>query len=338
MNKSRLEWKVGLFVVIGLVILGVLLIQFSKGTSFFKPTYQLRLHAVNVGGLKVRAGVLMSGVQIGTVSDIKLAPDGKSVTMMLRIYSEYEIHKDARFVIEQSGFLGDNYVAILPTENKADVFKNYDEAEADSPFNLQETARAAGGFLLRMDNTVNTLSNTIADVRRFVLNEKTLTNLAATLGSFQLISSNVLTVSEHALTAVDNVNGLVQTNSPSVALAVSNLVFFTEEVDRFSKGLSSMLDTNSIGLNAAIKNIESSTAVLKTLADDLQAGKGPAGTLLKNEQLSADVSQIAYNLNIATSNLNRLGLWGILWKHKPPKTNPPPSHPRTSSAAKSIAN
>ena len=111
----------------------------------------------------------------------------------------------------------------------------------------------------------------------------------------------------------------------------------TEEIDRFSKGLSSMLDTNSIGLNASIKNIESSTAVLKTLANDLQAGKGPAGTLLKNEQLSADVSQIAYNLNIATSNLNRLGLWGILWKHKPPKTNAPPPHARTSPPGKNTA-
>ena len=185
-----------------------------------------------------------------------------------------------------------------------------------------------------MDNTVNTLSNTIADVRRFVLNEKTLTNLAATLGTFRLVSSNALTLSEHTLTVVDNVNGLIQTNRPSIALAVSNLVFFTEEIDRFSKGLSSMLDTNSIGLNASIKNIESSTAVLKTLADDLQAGKGPAGTLLKNEQLSADVSQIAYNLNIATSNLNRLGLWGILWKHKPPKTNEPPPPARKSPPSK----
>jgi phospholipid/cholesterol/gamma-HCH transport system substrate-binding protein len=331
MNKSRLEWKVGLFVLVGLVVLGVLLLQFSKGTSFFRPTYQLRLHAVNVGGLKVRAGVLMSGVQVGSVSDIKLAPDGKSVTMMLRIYSQFEIHKDARFVIEQSGFLGDNYVAIFPTENNGDIFRNGDGAEADSPFNLQETARAAGGFLQRVDDTVKTLSKTIADVRRLVLNEQTLTNLSVAVGNFR-------TVSEHALTAVDNVNLLVQTNTPSIALAVSNLVFFSEEVDRFAKGLSSVLTTNTAEISVAVKNIESSTVVLKTLMDDLQAGKGPVGNLLKNEELSTNVSQIAYNLSIATSNLNRLGLWGILWKHKPPKTNAPASSPGTLPPRKNPAN
>jgi phospholipid/cholesterol/gamma-HCH transport system substrate-binding protein len=318
MNKSRLEWKVGLFVLIGLVILGMLLVQFGKGTSFFRPTYQIRLHAVNVGGLKVRAAVLMSGVQVGTVSDIKLAPDGKSVTMILRIYSEYAIHPDARFVIEQSGFLGDNYVAILPTENKGDILKNGDEAEADSPFNLQETARAAGGFLQRMDDTVKTLNKTIADVRRLVLNEQTLTNLSVTVGNFR-------TVSEHALTAVDNLNSLVQSNTPSIAIAISNVVFFSEELDRFGKGLSSVVATNSTEINIAVKNIESSTDILKTLMKDLQAGKGPAGNLLKNEQLSANVSQIAYNLSITSSNLNRLGLWGILWEHKAPKTSAPAS-------------
>ena len=118
MNKSRLEWKVGLFVFIGLVLLAVLLLQFSKGTTFFRPTYDILLHAQSVGGLKPRAQVLMSGVQVGTVSDMRLAPDGKSVTITLRIYRQYQIHKDARFVIEQSGFLGDQYVAILPTKNE----------------------------------------------------------------------------------------------------------------------------------------------------------------------------------------------------------------------------
>jgi len=55
MEKSHQEIKVGLFVFIGLVLLAVLLIQFSKGTSIFRGTYELHLHASNVGGLKQRA-------------------------------------------------------------------------------------------------------------------------------------------------------------------------------------------------------------------------------------------------------------------------------------------
>ncbi|MGH7950951.1 MAG: MlaD family protein, partial [Limisphaerales bacterium] len=69
MDKSRLEIKVGLFVLIGLALLAVLLIQFSKGTSIFRSTYTLRLHTSNVSGLKPRAGVLLAGVQVGSVSN-----------------------------------------------------------------------------------------------------------------------------------------------------------------------------------------------------------------------------------------------------------------------------
>ena len=50
------------FVLIGLVLLGLLALQFSKGVTFFKPTYDILLHSGNVNGLKVKATVLMSGV------------------------------------------------------------------------------------------------------------------------------------------------------------------------------------------------------------------------------------------------------------------------------------
>src|SRR5258708_6972719 len=121
MEKKRLETKVGLFVFLGLALLATLLLQFSKSTSLWRGTYELHLHAVNVGGIKPRAGVLLAGVQVGSVAGINLAPDGKSVTMNLKIYNEFPIYHDARFVIEQSGFLGDQFVSILPTTNAAQV-------------------------------------------------------------------------------------------------------------------------------------------------------------------------------------------------------------------------
>src|SRR6516165_2003605 len=186
MDKKRLEWKVGLFVFIGLAVLGALMLQFSKGTSIFRPTYNLYLVAKNIGGLKKGASVLMSGVPIGTVSDIELSPKGTSVTITLRIYKRYVIHKDAMFLIEQSGFLGDQYVAIVPTHNEGDVWEPDGHPTAEEPFNLQEVARSAAGFLQRVDETTKKLDEAIADVRRLVLNEETLTNLSTAVGNLRV--------------------------------------------------------------------------------------------------------------------------------------------------------
>ena len=52
-----------------------------------------------------------------------------------------------------------------------------------------------------------------------------------------------------------------------------------------------------------------------------------AGKLLENGENVSNVSPIDYNLSIMTSNLNHLGRWGILWQHRPPRTNEPaPPH------------
>jgi hypothetical protein len=58
----------------------------------------------------------------------------------------------------------------------------------------------------------------------------------------------------------------------------------------------------------------------------VQGGKGLAGDLLSNEEIATNVSQIAQNLSITTSNLNRLGLWGILWQHKASQPKEAPAH------------
>jgi hypothetical protein len=117
----------------------------------------------------------------------------------------------------------------------------------------------------------------------------------------------------------------VDTNGPAIAAAVSNLVLFTrqanefaDQANQFADELKSLLATNSPKVTAVVTNIQG-------LVEDLQAGKGLAGELLKNEQMASNVAQITLNLSITTSNLNRLGLWGILWKQKAPRTNAPPA-------------
>jgi phospholipid/cholesterol/gamma-HCH transport system substrate-binding protein len=280
MEKSHFETKVGLFVLVGLALLAALLIQFSKGTSLFRGTYELRLHADNVGGLKPRSAVLLAGVQVGSVSNIKLAENGKSVTIFLRIYKDYKIYHDERFVIEQSGFLGDQYVSIIPTANQLPLLQDGTDVPCEEPFNLQEVARSASGFILRIDETAKKLDTTVSDV-----------------------------------------NAFIATNSSQIDLAVSNAVFLSQELARLASSARNVISTNSEEISASVKNIESSTEVLKKLMDDLQSGKGLAGTMLKNEQLATNVQEIADNLAIATGNLNRLGLWHFLWHREPPHTN-----------------
>ena len=323
MDKSRLEIKVGLFVFFGLALLAALLLQFSKGASLWRGTYELHLHAANVGGIKPRAGVLLAGVQVGTVSAIHLAPDGKSVTMTLKIYNEFPIYHDARFVIEQSGFLGDQFVSVIPTTNAPPVFTNNADVPCQEPFNIQQAARDAAGFIQRIDETAKKLDASVTDLRAQVLN-------AQTLSSFGTSITNLKLFTEQALGAVQNINDLVSTNGVQFGIAVSNAVAFSGGLIDLENSAKGLLATNGVNLSQATKDIADATATFKQLAADLQAGKGLAGTVLQNPELATNVQNLAANLSVTSSNLNRLGLWGILWAHKPPATNTVNNAPLTT--------
>jgi ABC-type transporter Mla subunit MlaD len=188
-------------------------------------------------------------------------------------------------------------------------------------------ARSAAGFIQRIDDTAKKLDGAIADIRRVVLNEQTLTNFAQAV-------NNLRSTSEQALNTVSNLNHLVATNGVQVGVAVSNIVFFSHQLNGLADSADGLLASNGVDLSVATKNISSSTAILKNVLTDVQAGKGLAGTLLQDQVLSSNVQAIAGNLAVTTSNLNREGLWGILWSHtpqKPARTNSvgPASNPKS---------
>ncbi len=312
MNSSRLEWKVGLFVLVSLVLAAALIMKFSKSTSVFVKTYEVRMTTSNVGGITPGATVLMAGVPIGRVESIDLDESGTLVSMSVQVESRFRIHKDARFTIEQAGFLGDQYIAVTPGENEAPILEPGETVHVEEPFNLQEVARSAAGLLRRVDHTAAQLNEAVARIDRTLLSERTLTNMAEAVANFRLASARVL----NTLQGVDN---LVQTNSSPLMTAVSNLVHFSEQLDQVTEELQLTLATNRVDVTAAIQNVQKGTDHFSKLLEDLQAGKGLAGSVLKDEAMRQQFASILNNLNTVSSNLSEHGL---LWRPKARRVQP----------------
>lgn len=312
MSENKFELKVGIFILIALVILAGLMVNFSKGVSFFTPTYHLNLRTLNVGGIKANASVLMSGVPIGNVSVAELAPDGKSVILRLRVLRKFQIRNDAVFVIEQSGFLGDQYVAVYPRNQTNAFLPDGAVVNCQEPFNIQEVARSAAGFITRMDDTVKKLDQAITRVDQMALNEETLTNLAATI-------RNLRQTSEGAMQVVRNVDNVISTNSPSVGATLSNLSRFSEKLNDLSGQLSATVATNGTKLAGAMSSLEHASKTADSLLTDVQAGKGLAGGLLRDESMKADMKDLVANLTLLSGNLNK---YGLLYKPRPANLTP----------------
>ena len=324
-----MEWKVGGFVAIGLVLLVVLVLNFSKGLSLLKPSYVVRLKTTNVGGIKEKAAVLLAGVTVGNVSHVALAQDSKSVVIFLRIYSKHEIPGDAVFNIEAQGFLGDQFVAITPTANAQPPLPKDGSAEREcrAPFNIQDAARDALGLINRLDQAAER-------VNRTVLSEATLTNLAATLTNFaatltnldamltdyralaaqtRAVTDRAVAIGDKALGTLTRVDALLDTNTAPIQVAVSNVLRFSEQLNRVGAELQDTVGSNRPTIQAALRNLETASAQVTNLLGDVHSGRGLAGALFKDDalarnfkQLAADLPAISGQVNGAMSNVNAL--------------------------------
>ena len=113
-GQSKLELAVGAFVVMGIAALFMLSMKVSN-LSGFSPKDGYKLNAVfeNIGGLKVRAPVMMAGVKIGEVSHIGLNTESFEADVVLMLGQKYnQLPKDTSAAIFTSGLLGEQYVAL----------------------------------------------------------------------------------------------------------------------------------------------------------------------------------------------------------------------------------
>jgi len=314
MNKRKLEWKVGLFVLIGLVLAALMIMRFNKGTGL-AGNYKLYLEAHNAGGIIPGASVLMAGVPIGNVSDIRLAPDGSKVTMVASIYDKYKIANNAVFGIATVGFLGDRYISVSPgptKEGEHPGFNDGDVVQVQEAFDIAQVAESASGLMDRLSGTVVQLSNAVKRLDGSILSDHTLGNLTNTIGNFR-------GVSRRALDAVDALDVFVRTNTPVMSGSLSNFSLFTEKLNRVTLELQETLATNRVELTAVVKNLERATDKANSILTDVEQGKGLAGNLLKNEQLTIYTSETLSNFMVLSSNINHRGLWGVFRKPKVPK-------------------
>lgn len=301
-------WKVGVFVLIGLALTAVMVVRFSKGTGLSR-TYELNLKASNAGGIIQGASVLMAGVPVGSVSAIRLAPDGSSVTMVASIYERFRISSNAVFGIGTVGFLGDRYIAVSPGPKEAGEPAGYLEpgaiVEVQQPFDLVAVAESANKLMEQLTGTVGQLSNSVQRLNASVISGDSLTNLTVTIANFRAMS-------ERALAAVGNVDEFVTNNTASLGESIEGFGEFTEKLNLVTLELQGTLATNRVAITEVVKNLETATDKINGILAEVEEGKGLAGKLLNNDEMATHTSLMLSNFMVLSSNLNQQGLWRVI--------------------------
>jgi phospholipid/cholesterol/gamma-HCH transport system substrate-binding protein len=142
-TKSTRDFIVGLFVLAGLGSLAYLALQVGGVEGNGPGGLALRAEFSEIGGLKERAPVVVSGVRVGRVTGIELTPDLRAV-VHLDVDTRYQLPVDTSAAIRTEGLLGQQFVALEPGAEDA-LLKSGDQiAFTESALSIE---RLVGDFV-----------------------------------------------------------------------------------------------------------------------------------------------------------------------------------------------
>ncbi|HVP27762.1 MAG TPA: outer membrane lipid asymmetry maintenance protein MlaD [Myxococcota bacterium] len=131
------DFVVGLFVLGGLGAIAYL--SFSVGGLSYRGPVGMQLVAKfdEIGGLRVRAPVVIAGVKVGQVKQIDLDPDTSRARVVLDVDPTLKLPIDTTAAIRTSGVLGDKFLALEPGAEEETLKPGEEIGRTESALSLE---------------------------------------------------------------------------------------------------------------------------------------------------------------------------------------------------------
>lgn len=287
-EDRRTQTKVGIFILIGLMTIGIMLVYFGRLGEGVRNYYSLRVEFPNAAGLLRGAEVLLAGAKIGRVATSPvILPNMEGVYVELKIFEDVKIPGASEFSVGSSGLLGDKYVVI-------NLKKNARESAPIAPGSTIQGVNDGGGFggmaedagalVEELRTTVANVNSVVKKLDSGVLNEEGIASLRETLKSLQTTSTSLAAASTKVDAVVANADAAIQSGKGTMDAA-----------------------------KKAADELQRALAEIRSLVREVRQGQGVLGALISNRET-------AENLRALVANLRH---YGILWYRDGEKGKPP---------------
>ena len=308
--KKRTELYVGLFIFIGLFLLGGLTLQFGRFREKLLGQYQVTIVFDDASGVIKGSEIRMGGARIGQVSSLPELNDAVKVEVELSISKSIRIPDGSRFQINSATLLGDKLIVVIPPDRKSGKF-------------IEPGSRLEGSGLSGLDAIQNNAEKVSADVMRIVKNaEETLNKVDAAVVDLRTASTQIresmnkvnagilsdgnLKHFEQTLANLDATTGRWNATSGKLEPtleeardAIASVKKAATSVDSTLKSADQALADIKPSLERIPKAVDQFTATTRKAGDTLdrmEKGEGMLGALASDNDVALDFKTFMRNL------------------------------------------
>jgi phospholipid/cholesterol/gamma-HCH transport system substrate-binding protein len=288
--KRRDEVLVGIFLTVAIVIalLGTLWLV-RGGLSSGYPLYSKFAWGQN---LKPGQPVLLAGVNVGAVSDVKLRDDG-FLDVFLRVNDDVKVPKNSTASVQPVGIFGDAAIALTPKGPSPVSYQPGDTVPVGpSATDIQALENKADSVMTTVNAMMKTLNaelfaaGGIRDMRRTMANAAELSANASRL-SLQL----------NAIAAEQNRNLTLTMNQLRRSMSAIDSAKIDSTLRNFQ--------TSSASLTQIAANLATTSRRADSIMAGIQAGQGNAGKLLKDTLLYGDLRGLVTQADSVLADLKK---------------------------------
>jgi phospholipid/cholesterol/gamma-HCH transport system substrate-binding protein len=279
MAKNNIEFRVGVIILIGLVVLFGSL-YWLQGYRLERNSQLIRVRFDDVGTLAVGDKVTVSGVHKGKVNDLRLTEDGVEVELL--IYRDVVLKRDATFVIKNLGVMGERFIAVSPGKDSI-LFDPSQVAVGQYDTGLPEVMGLMGEMIVELRNLVVSFKSTVGSdstLAKFNNTVRNLEQVSASLADYLNRNEKKLDqTADNFFRASRELNRLLSENAAAVDSSMQRFDRLTTKLERFADQLDSLSQS------------------ARQFADALNNPDGTMQLLLEDRRLYDDLRRTADNID-----------------------------------------
>jgi phospholipid/cholesterol/gamma-HCH transport system substrate-binding protein len=272
-HSQNFKVRLGLFITGGLTIFVIAIFIIGKQQNLFNPVFKVSTKFFNVSGLQVGNNVRFSGINVGTVDNIKIINDS-TVLVDLLINKDVQkfIKSDSEATISSEGIIGDRVVMITQGTSEAsmaidgEVISSIEPIETDAIMASLESSSAHAEVITKQLSEIMVNINTGEGVIGRLIQDSTMAeNINMTIANLKKSSEGI---------------------DETIEMTRVNLFEFMEK------------------LQLTVATTETATVALGEIMTKINSGEGTLGMLIQDTTVSNTLNRTLINLEESSEKLD----------------------------------